>query len=169
MPFALIKDALVRCAFAASIWLCAAAPSGALCLGVCTCDVAVLNTAFDYNPFSAAPKKVSSGEVAVRCAANITVGFSYSVKISKGSGPNYANRRLISGANYLNYQAYLDSDRTTVWGDGTASTGFVSNAYLLNIALGSRTDHFPVYVTVPAGQNVPKGDYDDTITVTLEY
>jgi spore coat protein U-like protein len=35
--------------------------------------------------------------------------------------------------------------------------------------LGSRTDHFPVYVTVPAGQNVPKGDYDDTITVTLEY
>lgn len=169
MPLALMSRVLLRCVFAAAVWVCASAPSSALCLGICTCDVSVQDTAFNYDPFAASPKKVSSGEVAVHCAANVTFLFGYSVKISKGGGTNFANRKLTSGANQLNYQAYMDSDRTTVWGDGTVSTGIVTNAYLLNVQLGSRTDHFPVYVTVPAGQNVKAGTYGDTITVTLEY
>lgn len=169
MPTAMKGRALRGGALAAIFWLFAGAPSWALCLGICTCDVIAQATALDYNPLSASPKKVSSGEVAVHCSANIAVLFSYSVKLSRGGGPNYASRRMVYGANQLNYQAYLDSDRTTVWGDGTGATGIVTNAYLLSISLGSRTDHFPVYVTVPARQNVLHGDYEDTITVTLEY
>ena len=169
MPIVLMRRALTCCGFALVFWLCAAAPSRALCLGICTCDVSVLNTAFDYNPLSASPKNVSSGEVAVHCTANVTFLFGYSVKLSKGGGPNYANRKLTSGAQQLSYQAYRDSGRTTVWGDGTASTGFIANSYLLLVSLGSRTDRFPVYVTVPAGQNAPQGVYTDTLTVTLEY
>jgi spore coat protein U-like protein len=156
-------------AVAAAFWLCAGAPSWALCLGICTCDVSAQATAFTYNPFSAAPKNVSSGEVSVHCSANVSVLFSYTVKLSRGGAASYATRRMVSGANQLSYQIYDDSGRTTIWGDGTAGTGFISNSYLLSVLNPSRTDHFPVYVSAPGSQNVKAGTYQDTITVTLEY
>ncbi|AHJ26880.1 Sigma-fimbriae tip adhesin [Nodularia spumigena CCY9414] len=65
-------------------------------------------------------------------------------------------RRMTDGAgNYLLYELYQDESRTIIWGntDNTAlsltGTGSASNVNL--------------YIKIPAGQNVPAGNYQDTV------
>jgi spore coat protein U-like protein len=67
----------------------------------------------------------------------------------------------------LNYNLFLDSNRSTIWGDGTGSTSYVSAGSLL--AVGTSNRQYTVYGRVPAGQDRGAGSYTDTIVVTLNY
>ena len=94
----------------------------------------------------------------------ITLPSNTTGKITLGQGQNPSTgstdtqpvRRITDGAgNYLLYELYQDESRTIIWGntDNTAlsltGTGSASNVNL--------------YIKIPAGQNVPAGNYQDTV------
>ena len=132
-----------------------------------TCSVTATGVSF---PAYASPGSTNSdgtGDIAVTCNADLVAGVSsYTIAISTGSGA-FTNRKLISGANFLNYNLYTDSARSIVWGDGTGSTQMVSDSYL--ILLTPSTRHYTPYGRVPGSQNKPAGTYTDTVTVTVTY
>lgn len=136
---------------------------------VADCSVSATTVAFgSYNPFNATATD-STGDIAVACTLGgiISLLLSYQIKLSTGGNGSYAPRRMSSGANTLNYNLYTTAGRSTVWGNGTASTGTLSDGYLLGI--GTTTRHYTVHGRVPALQNVQGGAYTDTITVTVDY
>lgn len=87
------------------------------------------------------------------------------IKIGEGQNPdpvstnNNPVRRMTDGnGNYLLYELYQDESKTTIWGNtddtalslnGTGSAGNVN-----------------VHIKIPGGQNVPAGNYQDTVSVT---
>lgn len=142
---------------------------GSASMAAATCSVSALPTAFgSYNPFS--PSAVdSTGRVTVSCSLGglLSLLVSYTIRLSAGGAGSYAPRRMSSGANTLNYNLYTSNARTTVWGNGTASTGTISDGYLLG--LGTTVRNYTVYARLPAPQNVRAGSYLDSITVTVDY
>lgn len=80
-----------------------------------------------------------------------------------GGASNFGARKMKSGSNTLSYQLYLDSGRSTVWGDGTASSSTSSGN-----GTGS-TQTLTIYGRLPSLANVIPGSYTDTVTVTVSY
>ena len=113
----------------------------------------------------------STGSVTVSCAnapppGNATID--YAVTLSSGSSGNFASRRMASGRFQLQYNLFMNSARTQVWGDGSAGSGLVGGSLRL---AGRRTlsDTYPIYGRIPAQQDVGTGSYADTIVVTLVF
>lgn len=104
----------------------------------------------------------NSGGITVTCTNG--TAWSAAAGVGAGSGASFANRRMTSGANLLNYNLYTTAARTTVWGDGTSSTGLLTGT-------GTGTaQNVVVYGRVGSGQTtVPAGSYADTVTVTVTY
>ena len=98
----------------------------------------------------------STGNIDVIC----TPSSAYSITLNAGTG-SYASRIMSSGANQLNYNLYTDATYTSVWGDGTGGSSVVNGNAL--------TANHTVYGRIPARQNVPVGNYADTITVTITF
>ena len=66
-----------------------------------------------------------------------------------------------AGTNYLTYELYSDSTRTTVWSAvNTVGPITVPNK-------NEQTQN--VYGRITAGQDVPSGTYTDTVLVTLNF
>jgi spore coat protein U-like protein len=64
----------------------------------------------------------------------------------------------------LNYSLFTNSTRTTIWGDGTGSTGTITSS-----GTGS-AQAISIFGRVPSGQGtVPAGAYQDTVAVTVTY
>lgn len=106
----------------------------------------------------------STSTVTVTCSN----GTSYNTGLDEGSnssGSTVSTRRMSDGGapNYLAYQLYSDSGRSTVWGK-TIATDTVTGT-------GDGTGQvLTVYGRVPAGQQtVPTGSYSDTVTVTVTF
>jgi spore coat protein U-like protein len=92
----------------------------------------------------------------------------YTISLNNGSNStSFAARKMNVNTNFLNYNLYLNTGRTSVWGDGTAGTATVADS--MNMLLGSGIKLYPIYGGIPIGQNVPAGVYTDTITVTVTY
>ena len=96
--------------------------------------------------------------------ATCTPGSTYNVGLNEGTSPGATvnARKMVSGAQALNYQLYSDTSRTTIWGN-TTGTDTVTG-----VGTGLAVDH-TVFGAVPAAQVVPAGDYSDTITVRVYY
>jgi len=62
---------------------------------------------------------------------------------------------------FLSYSLFQDVGHTTVWGN-TGGTG------VANTGTGSQTA-ITVYGSVAAGQNVPSGNYSDTVVATVTF
>jgi spore coat protein U-like protein len=126
------------------------------------CTVSTSPVAFgSVNPISGANVD-ATGSVTVACTNG--TGWSATANAGGGTGATLASRRMASGGNLLTYALYTDSGRTTVWGDGTASTAPVTGT-------GSGSDQtVTIYGRVPSGQTaVPPGSYTDTVSVTVTY
>ena len=108
--------------------------------------------------------ETTPGVLTVTC----TNGEDYSIELSAGggAGATFATRKMTGGPGgtaTINYTLYTSSGRTTVWGDGTASSGTVS---------GTGTGDpqtINVHAQVPQQNNVGVGSYTDTVTVTVNY
>jgi hypothetical protein len=120
-----------------------------------------------YDPQSSAHLD-NTGSITVTCQATVSLLIGYTVKLSAGSSGAYAQRKMLSGTNSLNYQAYANAARTSVWGDGSSSTSFVTDGYLLQV-LTPVSKTYTVYGRVPGSQNVKAGSYLDTLTVLITY
>lgn len=94
-----------------------------------------------------------------------TNGTTYNIGLNQGTSPGAttSTRKLVNGANTLNYFLYSDAGRTVNWGnnvgvDTLAATGS-------GVAQPST-----VYASVLSGQtDAAPGSYSDTITVTVTF
>jgi len=124
------------------------------------CDITASDLAFgNYTAQSGSPL-LGTTLLRATCTPNTT----YNVGLNEGTSPGATvnQRRMVSGANNLNYQLYSDASRSTIWGN-TAGTDTVTG-----VGTGVAQDH-TVYGTVPAAQVVPAAEYADTITVRIYY
>ena len=120
----------------------------------CMINITAVNFG-SYDVFSNAAT-VSTGNIDVNCAS----GDGYIIAISAGSG-TYSQRAMISGTHTLNYNLYTAANRAVVWGGSTSGTTTVSGS-----GTGESVNHV-VYGRVPPHQNIPAGNYRDTITVVI--
>jgi len=104
----------------------------------------------------------STGTLSITCTNG--TAWAASAGIGSGSGASFANRKMTSGANLLNYNIYTTAGRTVVWGDGTSSTATIGGTGTGN------AQGVTVYGRVGSGQtSVPAGAYADTVAVTVTY
>ncbi|WP_180937443.1 Csu type fimbrial protein [Herbaspirillum seropedicae] len=120
-----------------------------------------------YDPQSSATID-NAGSISVTCQATVSLLMAYTVKLSSGNSGALSQRKMLSGANSLNYQVYTDAARSSIWGDGSSGTSFISDAYLLQV-LTPVVRHYTVYGRVPGSQNVKAGSYLDTLTILITY
>lgn len=147
---------------AAALLFLAAAPAA----WSATCAVEPQDVAFgSYSPIESSPRD-STGLISISCTAELPVeSVSYTVSIS-ASSTGFDPRGMSDGGNVLNYNLYLDAQRTTIWGDGTAGTATVSGS--LTPPVASAATHV-VYGRVPQGQAVSPGSYADMLVVSLDF
>mgnify|MGYP001602846519 CR=1 FL=1 len=104
----------------------------------------------------------AQGSVTVTCTG---IG-GYTVSLGDGLHGAIA-QRLMAGptATNVDYNLYIDSGHTNVWGQ-TAGTDTVAGT-----STGGNTADAPitVYGETAAGQNVPIGDYSDTVLVSVAF
>ena len=115
-----------------------------------------------YDPLvtNATDPKDGSGTFTVAC----TKGAS-GVTIDLGQGQNYsAGRRMIAGADWVTYQLYSDSGRTTVWG---STSGGATVAVAAPTSKAATT--YTVYGRITGGQDVAAGNYGDTVVATVNF
>lgn len=135
-----------------------------------TCTALAQSVVFgSYNPQSASPRD-STGTVTVTCVVGISLldSAAYDIKLSAGNSGSYVARQLNLVSSSLNYNLYVDSARTQVWGNGTGGTSYRSDAY--SCLLGcTEIRNYTVYGRIPAQQNIAAGAYTDVIIVTVTY
>ena len=105
-------------------------------------------------------QSISSTDATGSFDVTCTTGTSYSIALNSGQNVTGSTRRMRIGstANYLTYEIYSNSGRTTVW--STAITGFTgTNSAQTHIA----------YARLPSQIAPAPGSYTDTITITVAY
>jgi len=141
----------------------------ATCLGInCTCTI----SASTFNLGSYAPLSGSAtsntGTVSVTCTALLaSLDVSYVISLNAGSSGTFTARTMQFSSYNLNYNIYTTAAHTTIWGDGTAGTGTISDTY--SLSSNSTTRNYTTYGLIPASQNVTPGAYSDAITATVTF
>lgn len=118
-----------------------------------------------YNPINSSNVD-STGGVTVACPSPAdTLPPLTSITISEGRSGTYFSRNMSNGTSTLNYNLYVDTSRTQVWGDGLSGTSDQS------FSGGADSVTFNVFGRIPQGQNTATaGSYSDpTLTVTVNY
>ena len=110
----------------------------------------------------------NTGSITVTCQATVSLLVAYTVKLSSGNSGAFSQRKMLNGASALNYQAYIDATRTTIWGDGSSSATYAADGYLLQV-LTPVIKNYTVYGRVTGSQNVKAGSYLDTLTILITY
>jgi len=111
-----------------------------------------------YDVFSSAPLDAAS-TIKVNCSPGNT---SYTIALESGLNGPINNRRLRSATSndYLNYNLYIDTSRTIIWGDGTGNSQTVTS---------NKNQPTTVYGRIPANQNVSIGSYSDSVTIRVDF
>ncbi|HET9393310.1 MAG TPA: spore coat U domain-containing protein [Candidatus Rubrimentiphilum sp.] len=131
----------------------------------CTISQTSALTFTGYDRADANPND-GTGSMTIACTnGGSPASVSFSTGANSGSscdtasgGADANNRCLKTGSNYLAYNVYSDSARTTLFGlTGTSTTAETS------------TGAFTIYGRIPAGQAVPTGSYSDTLVATVNY
>jgi spore coat protein U-like protein len=118
-------------------------------------------TANDLN-FGTYAQTGTSGTTQLRAICSPQTTYNIGLNEGTTTGATINQRKMASGTNSLNYQLYTDSARSTIWGN-TTGTDTVTG-----VGTGLAQDH-TVFGAIPATQNIPAGDYGDTITVRIYY
>jgi spore coat protein U-like protein len=129
------------------------------------CNVATTNINFGiYDVFSNMPKD-STGSISVECDEAPPPVVAIRIGPSSGSGGfNPRQMRHTTRPDRLNYNLFIDSSRSVVWGDGTGGGSTVANKVTKN-----KTWVSTLYGRIPAGQDVSVGTYADTVSVTITW
>ncbi|MBL1353098.1 MAG: spore coat protein U domain-containing protein [Zetaproteobacteria bacterium] len=91
-----------------------------------------------------------------RITTKCTIPTTTRVQMNKGlNSVNFITRKMAAGQNTINYNLYTNAAHSRVWGDGTSGT-FTLTGNLLT-----------VYASIPTGQVVKAGTYNDTVVVTI--
>lgn len=133
----------------------------------CTIATNTLNFAgtTEYDPFATTDLTVTNANgVQLTCSK----GTVYTVTLGTGNGASYAPRKMAGpGGASLNYNIYTDSGLGTVWGDGSGSTGVVTN---VQFPVANKNQfNIPMSGSIPALQDVAVGVYTDSVTATITF
>lgn len=120
-----------------------------------------------YDPFSTTVND-TAGSVTVTCTATVAIGVVYTLKLDGGAGGTIATRRMAQGSSQLFYQLYTTTGRSTIFGDGTGGSTFVTDGYLLGV-IAPVIKTYSVYGRITARQNVAAGAYNDAVTILLSF
>ncbi len=118
-------------------------------------NITVTPLAFgNYDVYGATPLD-TAGTISYSCPPPLTP----TVTIDNGLSFANGNRRMsLGGADFLEYQVYVDAARTTVW---SATVG-------VSVAASNATS-VPIYGRIFAQQDVRVGAYTDTLVVTFNF
>jgi spore coat protein U-like protein len=127
------------------------------------CTISTSTVSFgSYDPVSAnaSANLDSTGTITFAC----TKGSAPTIGLGLGSNVSGTTRRLTDGAgNFLAYELYSDTGRSTVWtptGGGVVTPG---------AALSKTARNQTVYGRITSNQDVPAGSYTDTIVATINF
>ncbi|MEJ1970445.1 MAG: spore coat U domain-containing protein [Rhizomicrobium sp.] len=95
-------------------------------------------------------------------SATCTNGGTYNIGLSDGANATGGQRRLASGTNFLTYDLYSNTERTTHWGHavGTDTVAGTGNGLAQSL---------DVFGAVTAGQALTTGAYTDTVQVSVTF
>lgn len=104
-----------------------------------------------------------SGSVKVTCTngSPVTITLGQGSNADSGSTDAAPARRMTNGTAFLSYALFSDSGLATVWGN-TEGTGVDDEGTGVEETL-------TVYGEVAANQNVPTGNYADTVLATVTF
>jgi len=133
----------------------------------CTINAATLD--FGSNPGTSllSANVDASTTVSVTC----TNGAPYSIGMDNGANVSGSQRRMKNGTtNFLNYNLYTDSGRTSAWTTAASnSTCTTANSCALGTGTGS-AQTVNIYGRVPTVATAPAaGVYTDTVVMTITY
>ena len=105
---------------------------------------------------------LAASRIYITCSA--ATDYAIAINAGRSAGATIMSRKLTdaSTGGTVNYQLYVDTYRTQIWGDGT--TG--------NLVSGTGTGLmtlFSTHATVPKQDTPPPGTYTDVLTVTVTY
>jgi spore coat protein U-like protein len=127
----------------------------------CTISTTAVNFA-TYDVFATSPGD-ATGVITFRCSAPRPPLVT--IDLDRGGAPSFNPRQMRNGTETLNYNLYLDSTRTTIWGDGTGG----SLAFTQASPPPNQNVNVPVYGRIPASQDVSAGLYTNTVTATIQF
>jgi spore coat protein U domain-containing protein, fimbrial subunit CupE1/2/3/6 len=132
----------------------------------CTINAATLN--FGSVPGTTLIGSAVTGSTTV--SVSCTSGSPYSIGMDNGANVSGAQRRMKSGATYLNYGLYVDAGYANPWTTGASnSTCTTASDCYLGTGNGS-AQSINIYGQVPlVGTAPPSGTYTDTVTMTITY
>lgn len=129
----------------------------------CTVSGALLNFGNSLDPLSASVPVDNTSALTVQCTNTTPYSVALSAGANAGGATNFASRAIKNGSHTLGYQLYLDSGRSSVWGDGTSSSNTQSGT-------GSGSNQtLTIYGRLPSLSGAVPGTYTDTVTVTITY
>lgn len=127
------------------------------------CTISTVALAFTpYDPVvtHASTNLDGTGTLVVAC----TKGTAPTIGLGLGANASGSVRRMTDGSsNYLSYELYHETGRTTVW--GTTGLALLSPGAAPSKAARNHT----VFGRVAANQDVPAGSYSDTVVATVNF
>lgn len=133
-----------------------------------TCSLAIGNVVFGvYDVFSPASLDTSATLI-VTCnraggPQHVNVGIAIGPGVHGGSS---ASRKMkTSGGDLLGYNLFRDAGRTAIWGQVPGLDTFTQMLAVPNHSSAQAT--VTIFGRIPAGQDVAKGSYSDSIVVTV--
>ena len=137
----------------------AALLAGSAAEAACTITTTAVNFGA-YNVFATSPDD-ATGQITYRCTAPRPPLVQ--IHLDKGGAPSFNPRQMRQGSETLDFNLYLDSTRSTIWGDGTGG----SQAYTQANPVPNSNINVNVFGRIPAGQDVSAGGYTATVTATI--
>ncbi len=129
-------------------------------LAACTVSVTPLNFGA-YDVFDAGPRD-STATVTYKCSSPVST---VTITLDRGRAPTFNQRQMVQGPHALNYNLYLDTARSLIWGDGTGGTRVYSAAN----PPANQSVTVTMYGRIPARQKVRAGVYSSTVAVTINF
>lgn len=125
------------------------------------CSVATSGINFgSYDVFVLTPSD-SVGNITVSCNSNEQVTINIGSSPTSG-GFSPRQMRHVSLPDKLDYNLYLDTPHTMIWGDGTLGTQTITAKVKKD-----EPWNVPFYGRIPAQQDVTVGNYSEVLAVTI--
>ena len=158
--------AAMVCAVSLPAWAGSASTTfqvNATVVSACTVSGSLLNFGNSIDPLSTSVPLDASSSLTVQCTNTTPYSVALNAGLNAGGAANFASRTMKNGSYSMAYQLYTDVARSTVWGDGTASSSAVAGTG----SGGNQT--LTIYGRIPALTGAVPGTYTDTVTVTISY
>jgi len=158
--------AAMVCAVSLPAWAGSASTTfqvNATVVSACTVSGSLLNFGNSIDPLSTSVPLDASSSLTVQCTNTTPYSVALNAGLNAGGAANFTSRTMKNGSYSMGYQLYTDVARSTVWGDGTASSSTVAGTG----SGGNQT--LTIYGRIPALTGAVPGTYTDTVTVTISY